>query len=236
MYLKSLLPLILLFVLTGCGTTAQSSQSPTASTSPDSDSVLIIDATGQAEAQADMIYFTVNISRYHQSARTAFSEHKELERKLVQMIEGLGIEEDKIRANPIQINQRQRQNDRGYETRQVVTLEMDDVARFEELQVELIEAGFDQFSGSFASTKAEQAKDEALENAVAEARRKATILARKSGRRVGSVTKIEFTSSSGPVFRSAGNFAQMEVYDGGLLRFERSIPVEETVRVTFSLE
>ncbi|MCC5915063.1 MAG: SIMPL domain-containing protein [Balneolaceae bacterium] len=236
MYLKTLLPLILLFALIGCGTTAQSSHSATTSSSSDSDSVLIIDATGQAVAVADMIYFTVNISRYHQSARTAFSEHKDLERKLVEIIEGMGIAEDKIRANPIQINQRQRQNDRGYETRQVVTLEMDDVALFEEFQIELIEAGFDQFSGSFASTKAEEAKDEALENAVAEARRKATILARKSGKRVGSVIQIEFTSSSGPVLRGAGNFAQMEVYDGGLLRFERSIPVEETVRVTFSLE
>lgn len=229
---QNFLPVLAIFLLTGCGATAQSTQN-SASGEP---STLIIDAKGESAAIADRILFQVNIARHHHSAATAFEEHKKLERELVDMITSKELSDDRIQANPIQIQQRRQQNERSVETRQTITIEMDDVARFEEFQVELIEAGFDQFSGSFTSTATEEAREEALKRAFQEARKAGTILAEESGKQLGSVIRIEHTSSPGPVFRSASGFAQMEMYDGGLLRFERSIPVKQHVRVTFTLE
>lgn len=199
---------------------------------------LVVEAQGEAEADADLLLFQVNITQFHPNAQEAFRRHKEQEAFLTEVLKEDEVDEDNIFANPVSISPVRRQQDgTGYETRQQVTIRMDDVTRFEAMQILLIENGFGSFSGSFSSTKIKETSDEALKLAVEEATRKAELLAEATGRTVGGVTKIEYGSSSTYSPRASGMMMAMEAaVDGGLLQFRQIIPVQEHVRIEFWLE
>ncbi len=196
---------------------------------------IVIDATGEYLAPADRIIFLVNLSRFHENAETAFEEHKQLEHFLTDLLLEEGFEREKITANPISISPRRYSNERGYETRQSVTIELEDITEFEQMQVTLIRNGFDNFTGRFSTSNEKYARDQALKNAVEQARRSAEILAEASGLQVGNVHSIEYTTTRGPVYREAAAMARSEVMDGGMLQFHTTIPVQENIRVRYSL-
>ena len=222
-----LLPLVIM--LAGCGFTQHSAAQNNTDT-------ILVDATGEAFAPADEIVFNININRFDSVATEAFSRHKELERFLTELILEQNIDEDHINAHPISISpRRSNMQEQGFQTSQSVTIRLEDLSQFEEMQLILIENGFDNFSASFSTTKADEAHQEALEKAVEETRKKAESLANSSGRELGEVLSIEYTSSSGFNLRGSGMMA-MEAYDESLLEMQRTIPVRENVRVKFRLQ
>lgn len=225
-YITILLPLILL--LAGCGFTQSTSAQNNADT-------ILIDATGEVFAPADEIIFNININRFDSLASEAFSRHKEQERFLTELILEQEIDEEYINAYPISISPRRNNQEKGFQTSQSVTLRLQDLSQFEELQLVLIENGFDNFSASFSTTKADEAHQEALEKAVEEARKKAESLAASSGRELGEIISIEYASSSGFNLRGQG-MMDVQSFDESLLEMQRSIPVRENVRVQFRLK
>lgn len=232
---------LLLLIVTFCLIFFASSIDLTAQ-STDNGSRISVDAIGEVRVPADIIQFRINITRFNKDAREAFEEHKELESFLTNLLLEEDIDDESINAEPISIHPRRQaprspgqEEIQGFETRQQVSIELDDVTRFEAMQLTLIENNFDNFSGTFGSTQIEKAKDEAIAKAVQEARRKAEILADAAGYQVGDVISIRFASSSPepmPAYR-------MEMaYDssgGSLLQFEKTIPVREHVHVEFLL-
>src|SRR5690625_5540594 len=66
------------------------------------------------------------------------------------------------------------------------------------MQILLIENGFTSFSGTFDATDKSAAREEALRNAVQEARSKAELLAEATGKRVVDVREIRYTGSHTP--------------------------------------
>lgn len=223
--------LIFLLLATACGTTAQTSSSH----NPDNRGTIVIDATGHESAPADQIIFHINLSQFHENAQSAFDTHKQRERYLTDLLIEKGFDRDAINANPISISPRRYSNERGFETNQSISVKLNDINLFENMQVELIKNGFDNFSGRFSSSEEEQARRTALGNAVDEARKNAQILARASNQRVGKVLNIEFTTSSSPIYREASAMAMSAPEDGGMLQFQTTIPIQQNVRVTFQL-
>ncbi|PWN06871.1 SIMPL domain-containing protein [Rhodohalobacter mucosus] len=231
--MKNILFFSLMVFATACSTSAQAVLTNT--TGAD-ESKIVIDATGMSTAAADRITFQINLSRFHENAQTAFNRHKELERYLTDLLLDKGIEDERIQANPISISPRRYSEGQGYETRQRVTVELDDIGEFEQMQVDLIENGFDNFSGAFGSSEQEEAVEEAIANAVETAQRKARILAQAAGKQLGGVIGIEHTSTRGPIYRESGALAMSATADdGGMLQFQTTIPVRENVRVIFRL-
>lgn len=222
--------LFLLLLTTACGTSAQTSNN----TSSDTE-IIVIDATGVEYAPADQIVFQINLNQFHENAQSAFDAHKQQERYLTDLLLENGFNKDDISANPISISPRRYSNERGFETNQHVSIKLHDITRFEAMQVELINNGFDNFSGRFSSSNVESTKRAALTKAIEEARKNAQVLALASNQRVGKVLKIEFTTSSGPVYREVSAMALSARDDGGMLQFQTTIPVEQNVRVTFRL-
>lgn len=231
--MKNFLLVTLMILTTVCSTTAQS---VLPQNSGANESKIVIDAAGMATASADRITFQINLSRFHENAQTAFSMHKELERYLTDLLLEKGIQDERIQANPVSISPRRYSDGQGYETRQRVSVELEDITEFEQMQVELIENGFDNFSGSFGTSEQEEAVEEAIANAVEAAHRKARILAEAAGKQLGEVLGIEYTSTGGPIYRESGALAMSAMADdGGMLQFQTTIPVRENVRVIFLL-
>ena len=223
--------LIFLFLtFTACSTSAQSTDKhhlvqPT----------ILIDASGEFRAPADLIWFQINLNRFDKDAEKAFDEHKQLERFLTDLLLEQGLNHDHINANPISISPRRHTNDQGFETNQRVSIKLTDITQFETMQILLIKNGFDNFSGNFSTSMQKEAREKALEDAVAGARRSAEILAGASGMTVGEVVGIEYTSSYGPVYRDAMALSVSAPSDGGMLQFQSTITVQENIRMRFSL-
>ncbi|MDZ7719939.1 MAG: SIMPL domain-containing protein [Balneolaceae bacterium] len=224
------LAFILLFLTSYMDLSAQSMEN---------NSQISVDATGEVLIPADRIHFQVNITQFKQDAREAFELHKEQEKYLTELLLNEGVADSNITANPISISHIRRYNNTGqsgYETQQQVMIVLDDVTQFESMQINLIENGFTNFSGSFSSKKLSQASDEALQKAVQEARRKAELLAEAAGKKITDVITINYHSSR-PYASRSGNM-EMVAYDAGggsLLQFERAIPVRENVTMQFRI-
>ncbi len=217
----------LFFLFAGC-------TNPQMLSGQDSANTITIDATGEVFAPADEIIFNITINRFDEEASQAFRSHKNLERLLTELIIEQNIDEEYINAYPISISPRRHSQNQGFETRQNVSIRLQDLDQFESMQLTLIENGFDNFSANFSTSEAEQARNEALEKAVENARDKAMTLARASGMELGSVYNIEYTSSSGVVRRDMA-LMSAESYSGSLIQMQRTIPISESVRVRFKL-
>lgn len=227
---KQLFPLLILASILFAGCSTMQPQSST-----NQNGTIVIDATGEVMAPANEIIFNININQFDSVASEAFSKHKEQEEFLTRLILDQNIDEDHINAHPISISPRRHSQNQGFETRQNVTMRLQDLNQFEQMQITLIENGFDNFSANFSTKNAEEARSNALGKAVEVARNKAEKLANGSGRQLGKVVNIEYTSSFGFVQRSANMMVEME-YDESLLEMQKTIPVRENVRITFALQ
>lgn len=207
--------------------------------SMDDDSRITVDAVGEVQIPADLIHFRVNITQFNQDARKAFEVHKEQEKYLTDLLLEEGIADSNITANPISISHIRRYentSESGYESQQQVLISLDDVSQFESMQIKLIENGFTNFSGSFASSNLEEASDKALTKAVEEARGKAQILAMAAGKEITDVLTINYHSARPYAARAESVQMAFDASGGSLLQFERTIPVRENVSVQFRIE
>lgn len=197
-----------------------------------------IHASGSAEIPADMITLQVNINQFHSESKVAYDRHREQEAYLTNLLLERNIEDKDISASPVSIHPSQRgNNEQGYQTRQQVQIRIEDPARFEEMQILLIENGFTSFSGSFDATEKSAAREEALRNAVQEARSKADLLAEATGKRVIDVREIRYTGSHTPYAGQQQAYRVMAMDSGGsLLQFEQIITVVENVTIYFQID
>jgi uncharacterized protein YggE len=114
---------------------------------------------------------------------------------------------------------------RGYRVSNQVVVRVRDLDKLGSVLDDLVSAGANQIQGlSFDVSKAETLKDEARKNAVANALRRAKLLAAAAGADVGEVVQIsEDTTSDMPVTFAAPRFAKAQA----------SVPIE---RGTSTLE
>jgi len=225
----------ILFLILTIHLTVSSSIAHSAERQTSDQTTILIDATGEYHSPADIIYFNINLNRFSEDAEIAFDDHKQLERYLTDFLIKKGFIHDDINANPVSISPRRYSNERGFETSQRISVKLTDISQFEQMQVELIKNGFDNFSGSFSTSMQKEAREKALEDAVIKARGSAEILAVASGKKVGDVLSIEYTSSYGPVYREAMALSMPVASDSGLLQFQTNITIQEKIRVRFLL-
>ena len=202
-------------------------------------SQITISATGEVQVKADLIQFRVNITQFNKNSREAFKLHKDQEKYLTELLLEEGIADSNITANPISISYIRRYNntgESGYETQQQVFITLDDVTQFESMQMKLIENGFTNFSGSFASTEVNEASNKALKEAFNQARMKAEILAEAAGKEITDVITINYHSQRVYAARNESVEMAFDASSGSLLQFERTIPVRENVSVQFRIE
>ena len=229
--MKSLFILLSGFLFLACNTSGQTFSENSEKPAP----VISVDATGEANAPADIIQFNIQLTRYNESAREAFREHKKLEEFLTDLLLEEGISAEDIKTEPVSIRSRTRgEQQHGFQTNQSVTLQLQDTEQFENMQLVLIENNFDNFSGQFSSSEISDAEDEALRRAVSEAKREAGILAEAADVQLGGIQAIHYGGPAVP-YRAARMEMAYDASGGSLLQFEQTIPVQKNVQVVFEL-
>lgn len=201
---------------------------------------LNINESGAVTVPADIIIFNIEINAEAKTPQEAYELHKEREQRLVELLKEHGIAEEDIRYQPISIHRNRvdtRMNggsETVAQTRQSVTLTMRDFDIFETIQVELIEADFDQFNTHFAASETEKAKDDALQEAITNARQKAELIAEETGGAVGQVVEVTYGTPS--IQRGFEMAMRADASSGSMMQFEQSVTVTVSVAVQFQLE
>ncbi len=171
------------------------------------DRLITVSATGYAYAEPDRATVSAGVAAEADTAAAALSANTELMQKVVDGLKESGIDAKDIQTSNFNVEPRYT-NPRdgtppvinGYRVSNQVTVLVRDLKSLGGLLDKLVTLGANQIGGlSFEVSKAETLKDEARKEAVANARRRAELLATAAGAEVGEVVTIsEEVSYGGP--------------------------------------
>jgi hypothetical protein len=191
---------------------------------------ITVSATGTAEAEPDQARITSGVTTEAPTAREALTGNNEAMNKVVSELKTKGIDAKDIQTASFNVEPVVDYKDgqppkvRGYRVSNQVVVLVRDLGTLGTVLDDLVTAGANQVQGlSFEVSKAETLKDEARKEAIANALRRAKLLAAAAGAEVGQVLQIsEETSSDGPV-----------TYAPRFAKAQASVPIE---RGTSTLE
>jgi len=192
-----------------------------------------VSATGSAEAEPDQARITSGVTTEASTARAALTDNNSAMTKVISELKSKGIDPKDIQTasfnvEPVMDYSKDGQPPklRGYRINNQVVVLVRDLGKLGTVVDDLVSAGANQIQGLvFEVSKAETLKDEARKDAIANALRRAKLLAAAAGAEVGQVLQIsEETTPDGPITLAAPRFAKAQA---------ASVPIE---RGTTTLE
>ena len=226
---KITLTVSLLFFGVSCKSVAQQQ--------PVSERTITINMSASELLPADLIVFNVNINAEADTPQKAFEAHKKRETLLADLLKEFDISEDDIDYEPIRMNKRYRDDSRTTVTNQSVSLTFSKFDIYEQIQVTLIENGFDSFNGQFSSTDISSGKEKALISAIEAAKERAELIANTSGVSLGPVQTINYSDHQIGTPRKASMMAMDAVRsESSMMDFAQTVSVTANINISFSIE
>ena len=197
--------------------------------------MIIVNAGGVHEQPADLVKLTVNLTSKGKESSAAFRDHKKLENKLTDLLKEFEMEEEQIYYEPLQIrssNYPERpDNVQIYQRVEVTVRNLD---RYPELQLKLVDAGFTDFGGRFGSSKADEGRDAALKNAIANAKTKAEIIAKETGQKLSDIVQVVQGSIRGGVPNMVADAVMVRSErDGSMWDFKQKVRFQSHIEIHF---
>ncbi len=171
------------------------------------DRVITVSATGYAYAQPDQARLSSGVTAEAETAQAALAANTEKMKAVVAGLKESGIDAKDIQTSNFNVSPRYTSPKDGaapvidgYSVSNQVEVLVRDLKALGGLLDKLVSLGANQINGlSFVVSKAETLKDDARKEAVANARRRAELLATAAGAEVGDVVQIsEETGYGGP--------------------------------------
>lgn len=168
---------------------------------------ITVSATGTVFATPDEAAIATGVSSEAKTAREALSKNNDAMKKLIGELKGKGIEAKDIQTSqfnlePVYVYPKEGQPPQitGYRAHNMVSVRVRDLDKLGEVLDHLVSAGANQMNGiSFNVSKAETLKDEARKEAIANALRRAKLMASAAGAEIGEIVQIlEDVSYAGP--------------------------------------
>jgi uncharacterized protein len=166
-----------------------------------------VSASGTVSAVPDEATISTGVSSDAKTAREAMSKNSEAMKKVIAELKGLGVEPRDIQTTqfnvePVYVYPKEGQPPvvTGYRVNNMVGVRVRDLDKLGGVLDQLVTAGANQMNGiAFEVSKAETLKDEARKDAMANALRRAKLLASAGGAEVGEVLQIsEEVADQGP--------------------------------------
>ncbi|MFA5958264.1 SIMPL domain-containing protein [Hyphomicrobium sp.] len=169
---------------------------------------ITVSAAGTAEAEPDRARITSGVSTEAETARDALTKNSETMSKIIGELKAKGIDAKDIQTASFNVEpvmdyskDGQPPKVRGYRVSNQVIVLVRKLDQLGDVLDNVVSAGANQIQGlAFEVSKEDTLKDDARKEAVANALRRAKLLAAAAGTEVGDVLQIsEETTSSGPV-------------------------------------
>lgn len=184
---------ILLFMIAGVTPAAAQTTNP-----PTRGDARLITVTGEAEVNVvpDQVILTLGVETSNRQLRLAKSANDEIVKKVFAAAQGRGVAAKDIQTDYISIEPRYRDSYEqrdfvGFFVRKTVVITLRDVAKFEDLLSDVLDAGANYVQGiQFRTTELRKYRDQARSLAIQAAREKAVALAQELGQTVGQPAAI----------------------------------------------
>lgn len=169
--------------------------------------MLTVTGTGQSAAQPDMAQITVGVSTQSATASEAMTENATRQQTVIDQLKAEGIEDRDIQTAGLSLSPMQDYSQdgkppviTGYIAQNTVSVRVRDLAKLGAVLDKLVESGANEISGiSFSREDTTEAEDTARVDAIAEAARRAGVMAGAAGQRLGPIISISDTDViSGP--------------------------------------
>lgn len=205
------------------------------------DRLITVSATGHVTADPDQARLSTGVTAEAATAREALSKNSELMKAVVAGLKEAGVDPKDIQTSNFNVQPRYTQPRDGqapvidgYQVSNQVEILVRNLGSLGDLLDKLVTLGANQMNGlTFEVSKAETLKDEARKEAVANALRRAKLLAAAAGAEVGEVVTIaEEVNYEGPRPMS---FARAAKADGVPIESGRAT-LEARVTVTWKLK
>jgi uncharacterized protein len=159
---------------------------------------ITVSASGSVMAEPDQATISTGVTAEAKTARDAMSKNTDAMKKVIAELKTQGIEPKDIQTTqfnvePVYVYPKEGQppNVTGYRVNNMVVVRVRDLNKLGGVLDQLVTAGANQLHGlSFDVSKAETLKDEARKDAMANALRRAKLLANAGGADVGEVVQI----------------------------------------------
>ncbi|MDR8390532.1 SIMPL domain-containing protein [Aliifodinibius sp. S!AR15-10] len=204
--------------------------------------VVSITTSGEVELPADIIQFNINLNAEQDTPQKAYDLHKKREKVLVKLLDKYDVAEENIRFQPISINKGYTDEFRAgqgreripvYRTNQQVSLTLKNFDVYEKIQVTLIENGFDQFNGNFLSSDQTKGEDDALRQAIKEAKNKADIIAKEADLKLGGIKSINYQESQMYPRQQMETMAMRSADSQSLMKYDQTVILKASVTMEF---
>jgi hypothetical protein len=157
-----------------------------------------ISVTGEAEVLVvpDEVILSLGVESFDKVLKTAKVANDEAIKRTIAAARGYGIPAEYIQTDYLGIEPRHRDSQvafelLGYDVRKSVVIKLRDIAKFENLLTDVLDAGVTHVHNiEFRTTELRRYRDQARAMALKAAQEKAALLAREAGRTVGAVQSI----------------------------------------------
>ena len=208
-----------------------------------------VSGEGLVRVEPDQAVVRFGVATRDEDPEEARRRNAEAARDALNAVRALGIDERKIRLETLQLQpvreynpETRRSEDKGYEALRELVVELDDLEKLPEVVARVVQRGANRLNGvSYDLADRSSIRNQALQEAVVNAREKAQLMATALGSSIGTVLRIQEQSFDFPrpmpqfrmeaaVMNKADAAPEPEAYAAG------EIEVRSTVQVVFALE
>ncbi len=160
------------------------------------ESEITVNGTGETYISADTVYITLGVQIRHENVREAQNSVNEKIKAIREAIIAMGIPKEDINTDQLNIYMYSEMNDAGeekniYNVSSMLTIRSDDVTAAGTIIDTAFAEGANTLNGvQFSATDTVEAENEAIRKAVADARRKADVIAEAAGMKINGTEKL----------------------------------------------
>lgn len=202
---------------------------------------ITVSASGQVSAEPDMANVSSGVVTEANTAREALTKNTAAMKKLIAGLKTAGVEAKDIQTtsfnvNPVYSNPRDGKSPEitGYQVNNQVTIRARNLDKLGDILDGMVTLGANQMNGlSFEVSKAETLKDDARKEAVANARRRAELIATAAGAALGEVQTISEDTSDyqpRPMAYARAAMAEAVPVERGTATLEARVTVTWTLK------
>ncbi len=195
--------------------------------------------SGKVMAAPDEAQMTFGVTRQSPDAKKALDQASSAAEKITSALKKAGIDNEDIQTSNVSVYPLQEDRDgkpviTGYQASISVTAKVKDIGEFGNVITSANEAGADTISGpSFTISEDSEYRAEAIDKAVADARKSAEAMAKAEGKSVGDVLSMSTANVNIPIPMAAGAYSAEDV--------RAAVPIEPgqlevTAEVTVAFE
>lgn len=160
--------------------------------------IITVHSTSEVSALANNIIFTVIIKTKSTNPNKVYSDHKILEKKLLDLFRKFQIPDTNITYSLLNLNSystTRRKNGQDedvyyYTSNQSVTILLKNISSYLDFQLALLENGFHQFRSKFSSSNITGLKELGYKRALNIAEKNASIIVSNMGKKLGKIFEV----------------------------------------------